>query len=192
VLLAARRLGYGLKIHADELALSGGARLAADVGCVSADHLVHATWEEIAALQQAAVVAVALPGTSFTLGAAYAPARAFLEAGLVLALATDFNPGTSYCENMQMVVALACQEMHLAPEEALRAATLGAAAAIGRQDEVGSLEVGKRCDLLVLDADTHSELPYHWGVNLVRGVVVDGRVVVSDGSVVDSQVGDAA
>ncbi len=192
VLLAARRLGYGLKIHADELALSGGARLAADVGCVSADHLVHATWEEIAALQQAAVVAVALPGTSFTLGAAYAPARAFLEAGLVLALATDFNPGTSYCENMQMVVALACQEMHLAPEEALRAATLGAAAAIGRQDEVGSLEVGKRCDLLVLDADTHSELQYHWGVNLVRGVVVDGRVVVSDGSVVDSQVGDAA
>ena len=192
VLLAARRLGYGLKIHADELALSGGARLAAEVGCVSADHLVHATWEEIAALQQAAVVAVALPGTSFTLGAAYAPARAFLEAGLVLALATDFNPGTSYCENMQMVVALACQEMHLAPEEALRAATLGAAAAIGRQDEVGSLEVGKRCDLLVLDADTHSELPYHWGVNLVRGVVVDGRVVVSDGSVVDSQVGDAA
>jgi len=191
VLLAARRLGYGLKIHADELALSGGARLAADVGCVSADHLVHATWEEIAALQQAAVVAVALPGTSFTLGAAYAPARAFLEAGLVLALATDFNPGTSYCENMQMVVALACQEMHLAPEEALRAATLGAAAAIGRQDEVGSLEVGKRCDLLVLDADTHSELPYHWGVNLVRGVVVDGRVVVSDGSVVDSQVGGA-
>jgi len=192
VLLAARRLGYGLKIHADELALSGGARLAAEVGCVSADHLVHATWEEIAALQQAAVVAVALPGTSFTLGAAYAPARAFLEAGLVLALATDFNPGTSYCENMQMVMALACQEMHLAPEEALRAATLGAAAAIGRQDEVGSLEVGKRCDLLVLDADTHSELPYHWGVNLVRGVVVDGRVVVSDGSVVDSQVGDAA
>ena len=181
VLLAAHRLGYGLKIHADELARSGGARLAAELGCVSADHLVHATWEEIEALQQASVVAVALPGTSFTLGAPYAPARAFLEAGLELALATDFNPGTCYCENMQMVVALGCQEMHLSPAEALRAATLGAATAIGRQNDVGSLEAGKWCDLLVLDADSHMELPYHWGVNQVRGVVLGSHVVVSDG-----------
>jgi imidazolonepropionase len=152
---------------------------------------VHATWEEIAALRQASVVAVALPGTSFTLGAPYAPARAFLEAGLVLALATDFNPGTCYCENMQMVVALACQEMHLSPGEALRAATLGAAAAIGRQNEVGSLEVGKWCDLLVLDADAHTELPYHWGVNLVRGVIVGGRVVVSNGRLAGADAGGA-
>ena len=192
VLLAARGLGYKLKIHAEELARSGGALLAAEVGCVSADHLVHATWEEIAALAQASVVAVALPGTSFSLGAAYAPARAFLEAVLAVALATDFNPGTCYCENMQMVIALGCQEMHLAPAESLRAATLGAAAAIGRQDEVGSLEPGKWCDLLVLDADSHAELPYHWGVNLVRGVVIGGHVVVCDGRRVSGEAGGAA
>lgn len=152
---------------------------------------MHATWEEIAALAHASVVAVALPGTSFSLGAAYAPARAFLEAGLALAVATDFNPGTCYCENMQMVVALACQEMHLSPAEALRAATLGAAAAIGRQDEVGSLQAGKWCDLLILDGDSHTELPYHWGVNLVRGVVIGGHVIVSDGHVMSADASGA-
>jgi imidazolonepropionase len=188
VLLRARELGYSTKIHADELARSGGALLAAEVGCVSADHLVHATWEEIAALKQANVVAVVLPGTSFSLGSAYAPARDFIDAGLALALATDFNPGTSYCENMQMVIALACQQMRLTVAEALRAATMGGAAALGRAHELGSLAPGKSCDLIVLAAETHAELPYHFGVNLVDGVVIGGRPVVIDaGSVIAAE-----
>jgi imidazolonepropionase len=182
VLEAARAAGYRCRIHADELARSGGSFLAAELGCQSADHLVHAGPEEIEALRAAGVVAVLLPGTSYTLHSAYAPARAFLEAGVTIALASDFNPGTCFCENLQMIVSLACQEMRLTPAEALRAATLGGARALGLQDEVGSLQPGKRCDLLVLRAATHRELPYHFGVNLVDTVVVDGRVVVSGGS----------
>jgi imidazolonepropionase len=181
VLVRGSELGYATKIHADELARSGGAMLAAEVGCVSADHLVHATWEEITALKQAGVVAVALPGTSFSLGGGYAPARDFIDAGLTLALATDFNPGTSYCENMQMAIALACQQMRLTVAEALRAATSGGAAALGRAHELGSLAPGKACDLIVLAAETHAELPYHFGVNLVDGVVIGGRPIVVDG-----------
>ncbi len=181
VLKAGKRLGYGLKIHADELARSGGGLLAAELGCVSADHLVHATFEEIAALRAAGVVAVVLPGTSFTLHQAYAPAREMLAGGLEVALATDFNPGTCYCENMQQIIALACQEMRLTPAQALRAATLGGAAAIGLHDQVGSLEVGKSCDLLVLDADSRHELPYHFGVNLAAVVVAAGQAVARRG-----------
>ncbi len=181
VLEAGKRLGYGLKIHADELARSGGGLLAAELGCTSADHLVHATFEEIAALRAAGVVAVVLPGTSFTLHQAYAPAREMLDGGLEVALATDFNPGTCYCENMQQMIALACQEMRLTPAQALRAATLGGAAAVGLRDEVGSLEPGKACDLIVLDAASRHELPYHFGVNLAAVVVVGGAVVAGRG-----------
>ena len=181
VLEAGRRLGYGLKIHADELARSGGGLLAAELGCVSADHLVHATFEEIAALRAAGVVAVVLPGTSFTLHQAYAPAREMLDGGLEVALATDFNPGTCYCENMQQMIALACQEMRLTPARALRAATLGGAAALGLGDEVGSLEVGKSCDLIVLEAASRHELPYHFGVNLAALVVAGGRLAARGG-----------
>ncbi len=184
VLEAARDAGYGLRIHADELARSGGSLLAAETGCESADNLVHAGDVEIAALRAAGVVAVLLPGTSFTLHSSYAPARAFVDAGVTIALASDFNPGTCYCENLQMIVSLACQEMRLTPGEALRAATLGGAHALGLQAEVGSLEEGKRCDLVVLAAASHRELPYHFGVNLIDAVVVDGRLVVSGGALV--------
>ena len=182
VLLAGRAAGLSLRIHADELARSGGSLLAAELGCASADHLIHVTWEEIAALKAAGVVAVMLPGTSYTLGVEFAPARAFLEAGVTIALASDFNPGTCDCENLQMMISLACQGMKLTPDEALHAATAGAAAAL-RRDDVGSLEVGKRCDLSVLVAETRTELPYHFGVNLVGDVVVGGRVAVQDGVV---------
>ena len=189
VLEAARAAGYGLRIHADELARSGGSLLAAEMGCVSADHLVHAGEREIAALRAAGVVAVLLPGTSYTLHSAYAPARAFVDAGVAIALASDFNPGTCYCENLQAIVSLACQEMRLTPVEALRAATLGGACALGLQGEVGSLEAGKRCDLVVLAAEGYRELPYHFGVNLVDAVVVDGRLVVSGGTPVTAEQG---
>ncbi len=174
VFTAAQALGFRLKIHAEELAHTGGAQLAAEFGCVSADHLIFATAEDLAALRAAGVAAVALPGTSYTLHTTYAPARAFLDAGVTLALATDFNPGTCYCENMQMVISLACQEDRLTPDEALYAATMGGAAALGLQGEVGSLEPGKSCDFIVLDAESRHELPYHFGVNLVTGAIVGG------------------
>lgn len=182
VLEAGRAAGLGLRVHADELARSGGSLLAAELGCASADHLVHATNEEIAALAAAGVAAVLLPGTSYTLGSGYAPARAFLDAGVTVALATDFNPGTCNCENLQAVVSLACQRDRLTPDEALFAVTRGGAAALRRND-VGSLAVGKRCDIVVLGGPVRAELPYHFGVNLVEDVVVDGKLVVEGGRV---------
>ncbi len=181
VLLAGRAAGLGLRIHADELARSGGSQLAAELGCTSAEHLIHATGEDIAALRAAGVAAVVLPGTSYTLGSPYAPARAFLDAGLTVALASDFNPGSCYCENMQLMISLACQQMKLTPDEALFAATAGGAAALLRAD-IGVLAVGKRCDFGVLVSPNRHELPYHFGVDLVGDVVVDGRLVVRDGA----------
>ncbi|MCX6373446.1 MAG: imidazolonepropionase [Actinobacteria bacterium] len=182
VLSAGAAAALGLRIHADELARSGGSMLAAELGCASADHLMHATGEEIAAMKAAGVVAVLLPGTSYTLGVPFAPARAFLEAGVTVALASDFNPGSCNCENLQLMISLACQGMKLTPDEALYAATVGGAAAL-RRDDVGNLAVGKRCDFSVLVAESRTELPYHFGVNLVSDVVVGGRVVVRAGSV---------
>jgi imidazolonepropionase len=182
VLIAGAAAGLSLRIHADELARSGGSMLAAELGCASADHLIHATWEEIEAMKAAGVAAVMLPGTSYTLGVEFAPARAFLEAEVTIALASDFNPGTCDCENLQMMISLACQGMKLTPDEALYAATAGGAAAL-RRDDIGSLEVGKRCDFSVLVAESRTELPYHFGVNLVGDVVVGGRVAVQDGVV---------
>lgn len=183
VLQAARSAGLGLRIHADEMARSGGSLLAAELGCASADHLIHAGDVEVEALRRAGVVAVMLPGTSYTLGVRFAPARAFLDAGVTLALATDYNPGSCNCENVQLVISLACQGMRLTPDEAVFAATRGGAAAL-RRDDVGSLEVGKRCDFSVLCCESRSELPYHFGVNLVSDVVVGGAVVVAGGDVV--------
>ncbi len=180
VLLAGRAAGLGLRIHADELARSGGSMLAAELGCASADHLIHATWEEIEAMKAARVVAVMLPGTSYTLDVGFAPARAFLEAGATIALASDFNPGSCNCENLQLMISLACEGMKLTPDEALYAATVGGAAAL-RRDDIGSLEVGKRCDFTILVAESRTEMPYHFGVNLIDDVVVGGHVAVQDG-----------
>jgi len=186
VLEAGRALGYRLKIHAEELAHTGGTALAAELGAVSADHLIHITGEDIAALRAAGTVAVLLPGTSYTLHTTFAPARELLDAGVTIALASDFNPGSCYCENLQLMVSFACQELRLTPAEALRAATMGGAAALGLQGEVGSIEVGKRCDLVLLAATSHQELPYHYGVNLASGVIADGEVVVQNGVACDA------
>lgn len=190
VLTRARELGLGLKIHAEQLAHTGGALLAAELGCASADHLERATADDGRGLAAAGVTAVILPGTSYSLQMPYAPARALLDAGVEIALATDFNPGSSYCENMQTAISLACQAGGLTPDEALRAATLGGAAAIGRRAQLGSLEVGKACDLIILDAESHRELPYHYGVNLAAAVVAGGRVVVHEGVVLDEHEDD--
>lgn len=182
ILEAAVGLGYRLKIHADEFAGLGGTALAVELGAVSADHLVETPDSDIAALGRGHTVAVALPGTPFGLTRwdapqAYTPARRILDAGGALALATDCNPGTSWCESMQMVIALACRMMGLTQAQALAAATVNAAYAIGRGDEVGSLEVGKQADALILDTTDYRQLGYQFGGNLVKTVIKNSRLV---------------
>jgi len=178
LLTRARELGFPLKIHADEFAGLGGTGLAVELGAVSADHLVHTPAADIAALGHATTVAVALPCTPFGLAeAAYAPAHAILEAGGTLALATDLNPGTAWCESMQFAIALACRYLRLTPAQAIAASTINAAAAVGRQDRVGSLEAGKEADLIVLDAPDYRHLGYRFGTNLAATVLQAGRFV---------------
>ncbi len=171
-------VGHGLapRIHAEELAHTGGARLAASVGCLSADHLVHADEADARALADAGVVAVLLPATSFGLRSAYAPARMLARLGVTLALATDCNPGTSNTTSMPFVIGLACSAYGLSPDEAVRAATEGGAAALGR-DDIGHLRPGARADLVVLDTDRWADLGYRPGMPLVHTVVRNGRVV---------------
>ncbi|MBL8094723.1 MAG: imidazolonepropionase [Anaerolineales bacterium] len=177
ILTAARGLGYRLKLHVEQLSHQGGAQLAAELGATSADHLDFCTRDDALALAKAGTVATLLPNCSMTLRTAYPNARLFLEAGCTLALATDYNPGTAPSENMQLVVALAVLRMGLSPTEALRAATLGGAAALGLSHEIGSLEVGKAADLLIWEAEDALEMGYHLGTNRVETVVVGGRVL---------------
>jgi len=178
VLEAAQVQGLALKIHADEFEALGGTRLAVELGAASADHLVVTPPEEVAALAASDTVAVFLPGTPFGLATGhYADARAFIEAGAAVALATDLNPGTSPCPSMQFIIALACRYMRMTPAEAVAAATVNAAHALRRGDAVGSLETDKQGDLLILDTDDYRELAYQFGGNLVWTVVKAGRVV---------------
>ncbi len=176
VLEAGRRHGMAPRIHAEELAWTGGAQLAAELGCLSADHLVHASPEDARALADAGVVAVLLPSTSFCLRSAYAPARMLLDAGVTLALATDCNPGTSYTTSMPFVIALACSAYGLSADEAVRAATAGGARALRRSD-IGHLRPGARGDLAVLTGDHWVDLAYHPGMPVIASVVKDGVVV---------------
>jgi imidazolonepropionase len=178
VLETARALGLGLKIHADEFKPLGGTRLAVDLGATSADHLVCTPPDEIKYLAGSDTIAVALPGTPFGLGhQEYTPARALIDEGGALALATDCNPGTCWCENMQFMLALACRMMKLTPAEAISAATINAAHAIGLGHLVGSLEPGKRADLILIDAPSYPHLAYRFGTNLVRAVIAGGQLV---------------
>lgn len=180
ILERAKELGYGLKVHADEFVGLGGTKLAVELGAISADHLVQTPAEDIAALGQGTTVAVGLPGTPFGLGHhQYTPAQAILTAGGALALATDCNPGTCWCESMQMVMALACRYMKLTQAQALVAATLNAAYAIGRGPEIGSLEADKQADLLVLSVSDYRQLGYRFGTNLVQTVFKKGMIVYS-------------
>lgn len=179
ILEKAAALGYQLKVHADEFVGLGGTKLAVELGAVSADHLVQTPAEDIAALGRGNTIAVGLPGTPFGLAEReYTPAQAILAAGGALALATDCNPGTSWCESMQFVMALACRYMKLTQAQALVAATLNAAYAIGRGNEIGSLETGKQADILLLDVADYRQLGYRFGTNLVHTVLKKGKVVV--------------
>ncbi len=176
VLEAGRRHGLAPRIHAEELAHTGGARLAAELGCLSADHLVHADEADARALAEAGVVAVLLPATSFCLRSGYAPARMLHDVGVTLALASDCNPGTSNTTSMPFVIALACSAYGLTVDEAVLAATLGGALALGRRD-IGHLRPGARADLVVLDTDRWADLAYRPGMPMIHVVVKDGRVV---------------
>lgn len=177
ILQTARELGFPLKIHADEFDNLGGAKLAAELGAVSADHLVKTSSDDILALASSDTVAVALPCTPFGLAEQeYTPAQAILEADGLLALATDLNPGTAWCENMQFAIALACRYMKLTPAQAIAAATINSAAAIARADRIGSLEPGKQADLIILNIPDYRHLGYRFGTNLVQTVIKKGRV----------------
>jgi imidazolonepropionase len=164
----ARRLGFGLKIHAEQFARTGAARLAVELDAASADHLEQAGEEDIRALAQSNTIATLLPGSVFHLGLrTYAPARALIEAGAAVALATDFNPGTSPTYSMQMALSLACTEMRMSPAEAIAAATINGAHALRMADRKGSLEPGKDGDVLILNVQDYRELPYYFGANNV-------------------------
>jgi imidazolonepropionase len=172
--------GEGLmpRLHADEFVASGGAELAGSLGAVSADHLIAVTPQGIQAMARSGTTAVLLPGTSFFLMKhRYAPARRLIEAGVPVALATDCNPGSSHTESMPMVLVLAVFELGLSVEESLTAATLNAACSLDLGAQLGSIEVGKRADLVLLDAPNLLHLVYHYGINPVAAVVKGGRVV---------------
>ncbi|HET9435232.1 MAG TPA: imidazolonepropionase [Candidatus Limnocylindrales bacterium] len=184
ILDAAARLGLQPRLHADEIAPSGGAELAAEIGALSADHLATPSAAGIDALAAAAtserpVVATLLPATTwFLMHDDYAPARTFIDRGVPVALATDFNPGTSPTTSLPFVMTVACLELKLTPSEALAAVTINAAHALGRGDDIGSIEAGKAADLVVWRVATHRQIPYWPAADLVRTVVKNGHVVL--------------
>lgn len=175
ILRAARRLGYHLKLHANQLSASGGATLAATLGAISADHLDHASDAELDHLAEAGVVGVLLPGCSFTLDTPYPDARRLLTHGLRVALATDLNPGTSYCESLQMMMSLAIAHMGMTIDEAFLAVTAHAADALALRDR-GIIAPGMRADLAIWRATSHQEIGYHFGVNLVEHTIIGGVI----------------
>jgi imidazolonepropionase len=178
ILTRAKELGFGLRIHADEFANLGAARLAAELGAASADHLMVTRRDEMRAMGQADVVAVLLPGTTFGLGKAdFADGRAFVEENVPVALGSDINPGTCWCESMLLIIALACRYEKLTPSEAIAAATINAAASLGRADSIGSLEPGKLADILIANVPDYRHLAYRFGANPIETVIKRGHVV---------------
>lgn len=179
IMEAAKRHGLKVKFHADELASTGGAELAAAMSAVSADHLVFASDKGIRAMAESGTAAVLLPGTCFSLGSdRYAPARKMIDSGVVVALSTDCNPGSSFTESLPLMITLAALEYKMTAAESISAVTVNAAYAVDRGGQIGQLEAGLAADVVVWDMDDYRELPYHYGVNLVRTVVKRGKVVV--------------
>lgn len=177
LLEAAREAGYKLKMHADEIVSLGGAELAADLGAVSADHLLHVSDEGIRRMAEAGTVATLLPLTAFALKEEYAPARKFIDAGCAVALATDLNPGSCFSGSIPLTIALACIYMKMSVEETLTALTLNGAAAIDRADRIGSIEAGKQGDVVILHFDTLDALPYYVGMNCVDVTIKNGIIL---------------
>jgi imidazolonepropionase len=178
LLEAAKAQGFGLKIHADEIENLGASSLAAELGAISAEHLVLTSEEDMKAMAGAGVIGILLPGTPYSLmHTKYAPARKMINLGVPIAIATDLNPNC-WTESMQLVISLACYKMGMTPEEAIVASTINAAFAIGRQEKVGSIEVGKQADVVILNMPNYQHIPYRFGVNHVEAVIKKGKVVV--------------
>ncbi len=179
VLTAAKQLGMGLKLHADQFARLGATSLALELGAISVDHLEHLEGDELQALANSNTVATLLPGSCFHTGNRYAPARRLIDEGAAVALATDFNPGTSPTVNMQMILSLACTQLKMTPAEAVSAATINGAAALGRAQSIGSLEPGKFADLIILDVGDYREVAYYFGMNLCHTIMRRGKIISS-------------
>lgn len=177
LLEAAREAGYKLKMHADEIVSLGGAELAADLGAVSADHLLHVSDEGIRRMAESGTVATLLPLTAFALKEEFAPARKFIDAGCAVALATDLNPGSCFSGSIPLTIALACIYMKMSVEETLTALTLNGAAAIDRAARIGSIEAGKQGDVVILHFDTLDALPYYVGMNCVDVTIKNGIIL---------------
>lgn len=180
LLTAAKKMGFKLKLHADEIVQLGGAELAAELGAVSADHLLHVSDEGVKAMASAGVVATLLPLTAFALKEPYAPARKFIDSGAAVALATDLNPGSCFSGSIPLTIALACIYMNMTVEETITALTLNGAAALDMADRIGSIEKGKQADLVILSFDNYNFLPYYVGMNCVRTVIKGGCIVTEN------------
>lgn len=182
ILAAAKELGLALKLHADEITPLGGAGLAAELGAVSAEHLIHASRSDLKRMSEASVVAVLLPATAFILRTEKKPlVKDMIELGVAVALSTDYNPGTSPIPNMQLLQAFACYHYGLTPAQAFAASTINAAHALKRGAQCGSLEAGKKADILIVDAPSLEFIAYHLGTNLVSTVLKSGQIVVEEG-----------
>jgi imidazolonepropionase len=178
ILETGKRYGLKPKIHADQLSSGGGAELAAEVGAFSADHLEYVSPIGIERMAERAVTAVLLPGASFFLSMKqFPPAREMIERGVAVALATDLNPGSSMTESLPLMITMGCTMFRMTPKEVIQATTIHAAKSMGRENKIGSLEVGKEADVLVLDIPNYKYLPYHFGVDHVETVIKKGKVV---------------
>ncbi len=177
LLLAAREYGMEIKLHADEIVPLGGAELAAELGAVSADHLLQASDEGISKLAERGVIATLLPATAFSLKEPYAKARKMIDSGCAVALATDFNPGSCFTNSIPLLFALATIYMGMTIEEAVTAMTINGAAALKREKQIGSIDVGKKADLVILEFPGYQFLHYHFGVNIVEKVIKNGELV---------------
>lgn len=177
LLSKAKEMGLALKIHADEIVQLGGAELAVELGAVSADHLLQASDEGIKAMAESSVVATLLPCTAFSLKESYARGRKMIDSGCAVGLATDFNPGSCFTESIPLVFALACIQMNLSIEEAITALTINGAAAVNRAEEIGSIDIGKKADIIILEFPSYKFIPYHVGVSTVEKVIKNGELV---------------
>ena len=181
ILLEAKKLGMKLKIHADEIASLGGAELGAELGTVSADHLLHASDKGIKDMAERKVVSTLLPTTAFCLREPFAKGRYMIDNGCGVALATDFNPGSGFTNSIPLIFALSAIYMNMTIEETITAMTINGAAALDRADTIGSIDVGKKGDLVVLEYPSYKFLPYNTGVNIVEKVIKNGVLVYSNG-----------
>ena len=174
ILNEAKKLGFKLKIHADEIVRTGGAELAAEIKAISVEHLLKSSHDGIKSVSKSNVIAVLLPATSFFLNAGYADSKQMMKENVPIALATDFNPGC-LCYSMQTIMSLACTQMKMLPSEAIVASTINAAYAINRGNEIGSLELGKKADIIIMDVHDYNLIPQHIGNGIIESVIKDGK-----------------